>query len=227
LLYAEPDGKICILVIEEAQLLSVSVGKASAAVSSSGVSGDCTGIRALSQGRMLCVLSDGMGSGAAARSESEAAIRLLFNLYERGFTREIALESVNRLLLEKGKEMYATLDIVHVDLSSGQTEFIKYGAPPTFVYRGKRIHTISSEALPAGIVDEAVPAIQTTKLRRDDIIFLFSDGMLEALGHQTQSAIMETMAQATDSQMISELLLRRAQDMGQGDDMTALVIRIA
>jgi len=227
LLDEKTDGRYCVLVIEEATMLSISIGTSTAAISNSGVSGDCTGIRSLSQGRMLCVLSDGMGAGPAARSESEAAVQLLFDLYTCGFSREMALESVNRLLLEKGKEMYATLDAVYMDLSTGQTEFIKYGAPPTFVCRGRTLHTISAEALPAGILDEAIPAVQTTRLRRDDTVFLFSDGALDALGDRVQNAILEAMGQAKDSQMLSDFLIERAKMCGQEDDMTVMVMRVA
>lgn len=227
LLQTESDGRQCVIIMEEAQLLTATVGMATSAISPSGVSGDCTGVRALTEGRILCALSDGMGAGANARTESEAAIRLLFDLYSCGFARDVALESVNRLLLEHCQDMYATLDAVHIDLGTGQAEFIKYGAPPTFLFRGKRLHTISAEALPAGIVDEAVPAVQTARLRRDDTVFLFSDGALDALGDQTQAAITDVLLQAKDCQMLSDLLLKRAQSCGQEDDMTVMVIRIA
>lgn len=221
------EGRQCTLVLEEAQLLTAHMGTASLPISSSGVSGDCTGQRQLEGGRALYALSDGMGAGQAARAESEAAIRLLFDLYSTGFQRDVALESVNRLLLEHRRDMYATLDAIFLDLRTGQAEFIKYGAPPTFVYRGSRLHSICAEALPAGIVDEAVPAIQTAKLRRDDTVFLFSDGALDALGEQTQSAITEALAKTQDCKKLSELLLQRAKSCGQEDDMTVMVIRIA
>jgi len=227
LLSVVQDGRYCVFSLEEAQLLTASVGMASCAVSDSGVSGDCTGIRSFQQGKTLYVLSDGMGSGSAARSESESAIRLLFDLYEIGFSRDIALECVNKMLLESCRDTYATLDAVYIDLTTGQTEFIKFGAPPAFISRGGKLHLIQSEALPAGIVDEAVPAIQTTKLRRDDAVFLFSDGVLDALGEQTQTAIRESLAVAKDSQTIADALLDRAMACGQEDDMTVMVIRIA
>ena len=72
-----------------------------------------------------------------------------------------------------------------------------------------------------------MPAIQTAKLRRDDTVFLFSDGALDALGEQTQSTITEALAKTQDCKKLSELLLQRAKSCGQEDDMTVMVIRIA
>ena len=87
------------LVMEEAQQLTASMGTATAAISSSGISGDSTGERRMERGRVLYALSDGMGAGAEAKGESASALRLLFDLYDAGFSRDVALESVNRLLL--------------------------------------------------------------------------------------------------------------------------------
>ena len=227
MLRAEPDGRGCQVVLEEAQSYHASMGAATAAKSAGAVSGDCTGERRMERGRVLYALSDGMGTGEDARAESDSALRLLFDLYETGFSRDIALESVNRLLLSKGKDMYATLDAVHVDLKTGEAEFMKYGAPPSFIYRARSLHPVQAEALPAGIVSEAIPAIAKTKLRRDDAIILFSDGALDALGDETCAAVDEAMETAVDSLEAAKLLLQRARQMRREDDMTVMVIRIA
>ena len=172
-------------------------------------------------------LSASMGAGESARNESQAAIRLLFDLFDSGFARDVALEAVNRLLLQHEQDMYATLDALYLNLRSGQAEFIKCGAPPTFVYRAERLHTVSAEALPAGIVDEARPAVQRARIRRDDTIIMFSDGALDALGERTQETIGRVLADAPDCQAAAERLLHAAQAAGAEDDMTVMVIRIA
>lgn len=227
LLRAEPEGNYSTLVLEEAQSFCATMGAATAAKTSGGVSGDCVGERRMERGHVLYAVSDGMGTGEDARAESDAALALLFDLYEAGFTRDVALESVNRLLLSKGKDMYATLDAVHIDLKTGDAEFMKYGAPPSFIYRGKSLHTVQAEALPAGILHEAIPAIAKTKLRRDDAIILFSDGVLDALGEGTGAAVGEALSEAESSQEAAKLLLSRARQLRREDDMTVMVIRIA
>lgn len=227
ILSAEKDGRQAVFVFEEAQPLRALMGTAGAAISQSGVSGDSTGERRLPQGKVLYALSDGMGAGEAARNESQSAIRLLFDLFSTGFSRDVAMESVNRLLLKREQDMYATLDALYLNLRSGHAEFIKCGAPPTFVYRSDRIHTVRAEALPAGIVDEAQPAIQQARIRRHDAIIMFSDGALDALGEQTCDAIQAALQDEPDSQTAAERLLNSAIEAGAADDMTVMVVQIA
>ena len=226
-LHAEPEAKQCTLVMEEAQQLTASMGTATVPVSRSGVSGDAAGERRMERGRVLYAISDGMGAGEAARGESDSALRLLFDLYDAGFSREVALESVNRLLLERDADMYATLDAVYLDLRTGEAAFMKYGAPPSFVMRGGKMYVVSAEALPAGILSEAVPAVSTAKLRRNDAVFLLSDGALDALGSDTQTAIWEAVKRGKTTQEAAQALLHMAEERGQSDDMTVMVIQIA
>lgn len=227
ILHAEPDGKLCTLVMEEGQNLSASMGTAGIAISSGGVSGDSAGERRMESGRVLYALSDGMGAGETAKNESDAALRLLFDLYETGFSRDVALESVNRLLLGRQDDMYATLDAVHIDLRSGEAEFMKYGAPPSYVYRNQRLHAVKAEALPAGILNEAVPAILKAKLRRDDAVVMLSDGALDALGDRAYNAIQAILATEQNSQQAAQKLMEEASQTQYEDDMTVMVIRIA
>lgn len=221
------EGKQCIVVIEEAHSLRAELGAATSAISKSGVSGDSTGERRLPLGRTLFALSDGMGAGETARSESESAIRLLFDLYSAGLTRDVALASVNKLLLQRKTDMYATLDALYLNLDTGSAEFIKYGAPPTFIRRGERLHMVASEAPPVGIVPDAEPAIAQAQLRRDDVVLMFSDGALDALGDQTQSTVLDVLRQEMDMERAAHTLLERAAARGQEDDMTVMVIKIA
>ncbi len=226
-LHTEADGKVCRVIMEEAQQLTASMGAACAAVSHSGVSGDSVGERRMERGRVLYAISDGMGAGEEAKGESDSALRLLFDLYDAGFSRDVALESVNRLLLERRADMYATLDAVFLDLRSGEAEFMKYGAPPSYLFRNAELHEVRSEALPAGIVDEAVPSISTARLKRHDTVFLFTDGALDALGAGLNDAIRATMKNAKTSQEAAQTLLERACQTEHTDDMTVMVIRIA
>ena len=124
-------------------------------------------------------------------------------------------------------DMYATLDAVHLDLRTGEAEFMKYGAPPSFIFRGKELHTVRAEALPVGILTEAVPAVARAQLKRGDTVVLFSDGALDALGERTCEAIESAMEHSGDSTDAAQKLLASAKLNRQEDDMTVMVIRIA
>ena len=227
LLGADIDGNRCTLHAEEAAHMSASMGTAGIALSQSGVSGDSIGERRMERGRVLYALSDGMGAGERAQSESHSALKLLFDLYDVGFRRDDALESVNHLLLHRAEDMYATLDAVYLDLRSGKAEFMKYGAPPSFVVRDGKLHTVTAEALPAGILNEAVPAIAKATVVRNDSILLFSDGALDALGEELEETVKAALRQTGSSQEAAQAILNHASKKKHEDDMTVMVIRIA
>ena len=64
-----------------------------------------------------------------------------------------ALECVNQLLMLKCQEdMYATLDVLLLDLSTCRARFLKQGAPPSYILRKGRVYTIHAETLPVGIL---------------------------------------------------------------------------
>lgn len=189
------------------------------------VSGDATGECRIPGGRVCFALSDGMGSGTAARRESEAAIRLLFRLYRAGVKKELVYENVNRMLLAQNEtETYATLDAISIDLNTGEAELLKYGAPPSFLLRDGQVSVIAGEAFPCGILADAKPSVIRLQLKRNDRIVLCSDGVQDVLPEGTEKAI---QAAETRTRKTGEALLRVAKAHGGSDDMTVMVIRVA
>ena len=189
------------------------------------VSGDATGECRIPGGYVCFALSDGMGRGRQARNESEAAIRLLFRLYNAGVQRELVYENVNRMLLAQNEsETYATLDAVSIDLNTGEAELLKYGAPPSFLLRDGQISTITGEALPCGILAEAKPSVIRLKLKRNDRIVLCSDGVQDVLPEGVEKAIRTSDEKP---QKTGETLLKLAEQHGGSDDMTVMVISVA
>ena len=61
--------------------------------------GDSHLSRRLEPNRMLLAISDGMGSGDAAREESALALKLLFSFLDAGISLPLALETLNQQLL--------------------------------------------------------------------------------------------------------------------------------
>lgn len=189
------------------------------------VSGDAIGECRIPGGRVCFALSDGMGQGKEARQESEAAIRLLFRLYHAGVQKELVYENVNRMLLaQNDTEMYATLDAVSIDLNTGETELLKYGAPPSFLIRDGQVRTIMGEALPCGILAEAKPCVVRMQLKRNDRIVLCSDGVQDALPNGTEETIRDLCVREPKT---GEQLLKLARSHGGTDDMTVMVIDVA
>ena len=87
-------------------------------------------------GRMVMIVSDGMGSGGRAAVDGAMAAGILAKLAKAGISFDCALRIVNSALLVKsGDESLATLDVARVDLFSGKAEFCKAGAAVSYVVR--------------------------------------------------------------------------------------------
>ena len=137
----------------ESEPLAVSVGIASMKKKGESVNGD-RGTYFKTDGGVLCViLSDGMGTGRHAAKESVEAVRILEKFLKTGVDPGTAMKILNSVMLLKNNEDwgYATVDLVCIDLFSGEACFYKYGAAPSYVRYGKIIRKVKSESFAAGI----------------------------------------------------------------------------
>lgn len=207
-------------------LYKTEYGMASDAKSGSLSSGDSFAAREM-DGKLLLALSDGMGSGHAAGEESRSALALLSDLLFVGFGIDDAAECVNSLLSKQGSgDMYATLDVMLLDLESGTASLKKYGAPPCFVLRGDRLFTISGEALPIGILEGARGDGRRIGLMPGDTLIMMSDGVSDALGNDLIPAITANILSYGDPELAAGSLLEEAKKRGGADDMTVVVCRL-
>jgi stage II sporulation protein E len=220
----EENGTV--VEMEALKGLTVRMARLSLPETEESVCGDETGELRMPSGKVVYAVSDGMGSGEEANRESRAAIDLLFDQFKLGVERELIYENVNRLLIAKGdKEIYATLDAASIDLITGEAEMVKFGAPPTCLIRGGNVRTLSGEALPCGIVDEARPYIRRIRLRQRDRLVFCTDGVYDLLGKDLETEL-KRGASASLERMTRELM-ETARNRGQRDDMTIMVVEVA
>ncbi len=195
--------------------------------------GDAAAFLETEKGTALLALSDGMGTGKGAAQESRTAIELLEQFTEAGFDRELAVRMINSaLLLRRGEETYATLDICTVDLFDGHAEFVKLGAVASYIWRGTRIISLRSATLPAGILKQVTAEKNEMLLKDGDMIFLVTDGVTDALGGEEKAAswLKEKLNAypMSNPQDAAEYILREAKKERQEerkDDMTVLAGR--
>ncbi len=159
------------------------MGVTQARKSPSGVSGDSYMIRELPGNRLAAVLSDGTGAGPRAAEESRTTIKMLEELLRLGFDTEMAVRTINSMLLLRSvHERFATLDLLTVDLHDGQARFVKVGAPPSFVRRGREVSVIHSANLPLGVLAEVSAQGHVVPLRPGDLVVLTTDGLFAGSG---------------------------------------------
>lgn len=196
-------------------------------------SGDSLMINTLDEGKELVVLSDGMGVGEKARDESKTAVKLLVDLLKSGFDKELALKTINSvLLLRSHSESFTTMDMMLIDLYSAELDFIKIASAPTFIKRGRQISVLSSSSLPIGILEEVEVSSEKRTLQPRELILMVSDGIMEASREQNGEVwIPRLLAQVreNDPQIIAQAVINRALSLAAGkpgDDMTAICLRL-
>ena len=185
-------------------------------------------------GSYMTILSDGMGSGPEAGEESKATVDLVEKLMEAGFNEDITVNTVNSIMGMRfaEDEKYATLDLNKINLYNGDAIFVKIGAAPSFIKRGRDVKVINSKNLPFGLVDEVDVEIIKEVLKPGDILINVSDGVLDIdkLNVGKVTWIEEYLKSINaDPRELSEKILEKAKRLSKGiikDDMTVVVSKI-
>lgn len=191
--------------------------------------GDSFTMATLKEGKQLLALSDGMGVGENASRESQAAIQLLENLLGNGFGQDLSLQTINSILLLRSLgDTFATLDLAVIDLYSGETDFVKTGAAPSFIKRKGRVWTVSASSLPVGILEEIEVFRDHKPLCPGDMVVMVSDGVTGVLKDSGLTPWIEGFLRRTDEsdpQVLAENILQKALTLCHGqppDDMTVI-----
>lgn len=223
----QAEGRITLL---EAEPLSVSVGVASMKKAGESVSGDRGTYFKTEQGVLCILLSDGMGSGESAAKESVAAIRILERFLRTGIEPMLAMKMLNSVMLLKNCDEwgFATVDLLCIDLFSGNAAFYKYGAAPSYVKSTRQIRRVRCETLAAGLCagGAAVPDVVKMRLHPGNVALIASDGVM---AESNDSWIRKLLSEAdTDNMKLlaRETLKTALKQYGASDDMTVLAVRI-
>lgn len=209
------------------------IGKNNKTKNNSPISGDSTIQIRLNDGKYLIAISDGMGSGPEARKSSQIAIKMLERLLMSGFDKDTSIDLINTTIMNTNEEIFATLDILIVDLYNGKIEFIKNGACPTYVKNGKRVQIVKSLSLPAGILNNINLTTYDKDIENQDIILMCSDGIIDAnVEYKNKELWVKYALEDIDTvncQKISDIIINEAIDNNYGiakDDMSLIVCKL-
>ena len=191
------------------------------------VSGDNACYFLTDTGTACLLLSDGMGSGAAASRDSRMLITSLERFLRAGISVGDALHAVSPALRLRSDGMrFTTLDAFTFDLFSGRAENLKCGAAPTYMRLNGRWTILPGTALPIGLAEEdelgdAVPL----QMNDGDIVVLLSDGVTDGTDDKWVRQLL--IAHAGDSpKEIAAQLVNEAKGRGHDDDRTVMVMKI-
>ncbi len=218
------------LLFTQCEPLRVQVGSAAAQKEGEQVSGDSGTYFKLPDGRLIALLSDGMGSGAKAARESGWVVRLLEHFLRVGIAPDTALRTVNSALLAKGDngDEFVTVDMLVLDLLNGEAKFYKYGAAPSYIRRGEKVHRVTCSALPAGVAVRERQSLDVTTMKAShgNLLVIVSDGIADPLSDQWLQQMIAKSGDGDCKDLATSILEQAQQRNGSRDDMSVLVLRV-
>ena len=230
----------CPLRVEESQpgllrLAQKEPLKAVAGVSALGrdgmpVSGDSGAWFKDGAGRLYVLLCDGMGSGLAARQDSDEALRLLERLLRAEVEPGEALKTLSQALALRGEAEggFTTIDLFQVDLFTGKGAVYKLGAAPTYLRRGDRVERLCGTSLPAGLMTrpDGEPDIFSLNLEAGDCVVMVSDGVSAGKEDGWLQRTLEEFDGLSPRELSQRLLAESRNHSSGADDQTVIVLKL-
>jgi len=229
------DTGMCILKLVEEHLFNIALGISRLVKNRQSISGDSYTFMHNGDGKYILALSDGMGSGTKAASQSQATINLLEKFVESELDKDASIQLINSALILKSSnnDSFATIDLSLIDLYSGEVEFVKIGAVPTFIKTPHLVETIKSISLPVGILDNIDMELVHKQVKSGDFLIMMTDGITDCF--KSPSNCSETLVnfisqiKSQNPQEIADAISHKANkicDFTPSDDMTVLVAGI-
>lgn len=193
------------------------------------VSGDAGAWFKSEDGGLYVLLCDGMGSGREAHRESTLAIRLLEKFLRTGMEPEEALNTLNSALAMRGDEEvgFTTVDLLRLDLFTGEAGFYKLGAAPTYVRRKGSVSRVTGTTLPAGLnAGGAGPDVSKIRLEVGDSVVMVSDGVVSPEQDGWLKQILAVYDGCDPKSLAADLIRIGTEHEGAADDRTAVVLTI-
>lgn len=227
------QSSICSIKLEEAQRYQVATGVARMNKAGT-VSGDNYSFIELKDGKFMLALSDGMGTGPKAALESSMTITLLEKFLYAGFDKDVALRTINSVLLMKSNdETYSTIDLTVLNRYTGEVEFVKVGAVSAFIKNEEGVNIIKNGSLPAGILSQLDMDLERRRLKDGDFVIMVTDGVLDSNGtvldKEKWLADMIMNINTRNPQKMADDILKNCLELNNGvapDDMTVLVAKV-
>lgn len=226
----EPARHDRVVLVEREPFMAVA-GVAACKKDGETVSGDTGTWFKQDDGSLYVLLCDGMGSGPAARRESSEAVRLLEQFLKAGVSPEEALRTLAGALALQGEETggFTTIDLLRLDLFTGNGAVFKYGAAPTYVKKGNTVNRITGTTLPAGLTPGkgAAPDISRFQLEPGDCVLMVSDGVAGGDGDVWLREKLRSFDGISPKELTRILIDEGGRRGGAVDDRTAILMRLS
>ncbi len=218
----------CRIQMSERPLYDVQIGSAQHISGNGRLCGDCYNYFTDGLGRIVALISDGMGTGGRAAVDGSMAEGIMSKLIKSGLGFDCALQIVNSALMVKsGDESLATLDIICIDLFTGIADLMKAGAPATYVRKGDVVERVDFPSLPVGILCDVKLIHKVVHLADSDWVLMVSDGAI-ASGDSWIMDIMHHWKEGSAQEMAQIIITEAKNNRNDGydDDITAIAMNM-
>lgn len=214
--------------ITEKAVFEVEMGACQHTCNNAKLCGDNYRIFSDGLGNTVAVISDGMGTGGRAAVDSAMTTSMFEKLTKSGLSIKSALKIINSCLIVKSyDEALSTIDVVKINLFTGESYINKAGASFTFVKRNNHVYKVDLPALPLGILPSIEFKSKKFVLNKDDVILMISDGVIASGDEWVKKELykFDNGSEQEFAEKIVEQAKFRRND-GHDDDITALVMKI-
>ncbi len=226
-IYTEEDG-VWMMRMRRKPILQAQFAKAGETKAGETISGDVASMFTRQDQHLFALISDGMGSGQDAAISAQICRVFLEKLLGAGGSRVLTLEMLNDFIRSRNTENFATVDLLDVDLLTGEGTFLKSGAAPSFVLRGGRLFKITSNSIPVGISKRLNAEEIAFDLEAKDVVVMFSDGIASTFEESAWLLQLLTHEWVDDLSVMAQKIILRAHLVNpHADDMTVALLRLA
>jgi len=225
------DGGGSFTVSEAARFSLKSVTRQRIAREETDFCGDSLAVFENTDALAFSLISDGMGSGREAATVSEICARFLESMLRVGRMNGELLSMLGGFLSGRCEgslcECSATVDLMEVDLISGEAVFFKSGAAPTYIYREGELFKLRSGTMPIGILPDSECRRCELTLSAGDVVVMVSDGVTD--GDEECPWLFDLLRQNIEqsgAERTAELIVKYAVAHGSRDDISVIVSRV-
>lgn len=212
------------LTLLEAEPLAYLVGSASSKSPGEAVSGDRSLCFRTDEGMLYALLSDGMGTGSDAARISSGVGEILERFLTAGVAPEQALALLSDLMLLRSDEALesATVDLLSIQMFTGEARLYKYGAAPSYLKRGTSVRRLGASPLPAGTAVRR-PGMKLS-LPAGAMLVMVSDGAISGGDDKWLRLYLASSTETDARKLAADILAESKKRPGDNDDMTVLVV---
>ncbi len=225
----EVENSVSTMVLQAKQKITVASAEKNVSADG-GVSGDSVNLFSNRQDYFYALISDGMGAGREAALTSNLCSIFLEKMLRAGNRAGTSLRMLNNMIRSRGadstRECSSTVDLLELDLMTGEGSFIKGGAAPSFIVRGNVVQRLQAGTVPIGIICTLDVQRTTVSLRPGDLVVMISDGILQRDAEcEWITSYLAGAGEQAPEEIVASICCHAAEGE-EHDDCSAVALRI-